>query len=372
MPINVQHEAGKFVMMAGRYDNGQINVLGSYAVNDDEINDVVERLNNPSLIPVSPSTEFLHTAFDFGGLVETGRMTNKTEANSPNGEYLKEARAMTLRTTDDGGAQLVASGLYSEVSVVVYARPVASAIELGASAQCLQLDARGRKSLELLLKDRSARCLGKIEPVTTPTRSDGTPAVSPLAWRLTNSALTAKNRKNGELKFYWNSMANRIYKPNHVIGFAPTAAALITRAALEAAYDNFLHQWKGKTDKKQLSRLITLTFNGQDVVLSSPAVPNHTIAVSPLEAGVTRVTFRPRDLHNLVEKLVKQPVESFEVAVDPNGLLQVKWADNHGAFEVYVPTCTAEGQLIARCVGQMRPTDPATETPVEAIAQVAA
>ena len=369
IPSAANHTQGDVVMMIGRYDQGQIKFVGEVALNDNELDVAVERLKNPVLSFVSPSTEFLHTLFDFGELIETGRKTDKTVDDAPHGDVLKSSKAATLRQVG-GRTEVVVSGVYADASIVVYGTPSDPTICLGAPQHYLRMEDGSRKALERMLRDRAARRLADIAPDYAPKQANGKPAVSPLAWNLTNSALVAAQRPNAVRPYFWNEMANRAVPPLDLDNFKPQFEVAISIRDLRDAYTRFLSKWQGKASGKELKKLVSLKFSNQSLTLKCPGEEDVSVGIVGQVAAFAEMQFRPRDLQRLVEKLIRQPVDEFKLAGDKTGLLGVSWSDAYADYAVYVPICSNDGRLVSRRVSQM--VDPATVNTQDDAAQTAA
>ena len=364
------HSQGDVVMMIGRYDQGQIKFVGEVALNDDELDATVERLKNPVLSPVSPSTEFLHTLFDFGELIETGRNTDKTVDDAPHSDFHKASKAATLRQVGSERTQVVVSGVYVDASIVVYGTPNDPTISLGAPQHYLRMDDKSRKALERMLRDRAARRLADIAPDYAPKLANDKPALSRIAWNLTNSALAAAQRPNAVRPYFWNDMANRSVTPLDLDNFKPQFEVAITIQDLRDAYTRFFIKWQDKAPGKDFKKLVSLNFNNQSLTLKCPGEEDVSVGIIGRVTAISEMQFRPRDLQRLVEKLIRQPVDEFKLAGDKTGLLGVSWSDAYADYEVYVPICGNDGRLISRRVAQM--VDPATVNTQDGSAQDAA
>ena len=333
------------VVLLGRYDGKTVEVVSDRKLADGELNDWIKRFSDDIVVKVDEKTEFVSRVLYLGGLVAEGAVTELTRHGTTSGERLKEERVVTLLPHAAGGVEMVVSARHTEASVVIKARVKAPRIDMGTVTEPIMLDAGKRATLDNLLRERGLRSLITIDPVND---HDG------IGWVAVNSALNVK--QGAETRVNWTPLADEEHKPLAVDGFNARFSVEVSRETLNQLYDVSLKEWEDVTEKqaKDKPKLVTLTFQGNSMVYNCDGQAAQMLSVNGKARNLSVLRFRPRDLVQLVAKLLKcKDVNLFSFFGDDAGMLQINWADDLGDYTVCQPTSGTDGRLVYRRIAPM-------------------
>lgn len=353
------------VLLLGRYGDGKLEVIADRVVGDMEIAQWVAEFRDDITLPVDPRTELVAQALDIGKLVAEGTVTEYTRHGTVVGEKLREERMVTLRRAANGRAELVVSACRTQASVVVTAVADTS-VDLVPPAQPMVLDAKARATLDACLLDGDARSLVKI------SLDDGLANGGDLIWTAVNTALQGHSDE-AETQVEWKALALLDHKPLQVDGFRPSFVTSVAAGNLRKLRDDVFgdekrdtgnkpeekeaepKEGKAKGKKANKAKLLRLTFDASS--LSLQVVGKTQQVTIPLERAVTRrveMHFRLRDVRDIVRKLTdRHMADAFQLAGDAKHMLSISWSDDHGTFNVHVPTADGEGRLIYTRLSEM-------------------
>lgn len=342
--MNVRNAPEGIVTLLARFKDGQVEVVGELPIGADQLGSMMAMFDDDELLPTNKRSEFVNSVLELGGLVPEGEKTTKTEDDLKAGAALKAERVLTLVPDDKAGVQLVMSARYADASVIVKAAPRKERVDLGFLKAPASLAVKDRTDLYKTIRNRDIRRLVDIEP-----QHGG----AEVQWVTVDRALDEKGRKNARRRFVFDELAAQTHKPLDVDGFKSQFKVMVALADLTRLYDNRLNMWAKNESGKKNQKLMTLTFNGRGMAYSVDGQDTMIVPITGSIAGTALLTFRPRDLHDLVAALKGQRADRFEVSGDTGGMLCVTWADELGDYAVYLPTATASGALNMKRVQPM-------------------
>lgn len=353
------------VLLLGRYGDGKLEVIADRVVADTEIARWVVEFRDDIALPVDPRTELVAQALDIGKLVAEGAVTEYTRHGTVVGDKLREERMVTLRRAANGRAELVVSACRTQASVIVTAVAGIN-VDLAPPARPMVLDAKARAALEARLLEGDARSLVDI------SIDDGLANGGELIWTAVNTALQGHSTE-AETQVEWKALALLDHKPLQVDGFRASFVTSVASSNLRKLRDDVFGDEKRDTGNKQEEeeaepkdgkakgkkankiKLVRLIFDGGS--LSLQVVGKAQQLTIPLERAVTRrveMQFRLRDVRDLVRKLTERHMaDAFQLAGDAKHMLSISWSDDHGTFNVHVPTADGEGRLIYTRLSEM-------------------
>jgi hypothetical protein len=345
--MDVQNAPEGIVTLLARFKDGKVEVVGELPIGKDKLGATVSMFNDEALLPTYDRSEFVSRVLALGELVKEGDKTSKTVDDLKAGDALKAERVLSLVPDANMGIQLVMSARYADASVIVKATPNKARVDLGSVTTTVNLGVASRKALSKAIAKREHRRLVDIKPQIDDAE---------VQWIAEDRALMAQDRNNARRRFMFEDMAAQTHKPLDVDGFRPQFRVTVNSAELKTLYDSRLKVWKDNVSGKKGQKVMTLTFSNGAM---AHTVDGQDALIVPCSgtAATVALTFRPRDLHDLVEALISQSAQVLDVSGDAGGMMRVGWADNLGAYEVFQPTATASGALNIKRVEQMRGGD---------------
>ncbi|GLI94390.1 hypothetical protein [Methylocystis echinoides] len=143
LDIEPRFELDGLVIMVARYDGGKAHVVAELPAGDGEFKRLISRYENPELLPVSDTTEFI------GRLMELGQLVSDGEGSGDKDSKEKTERVL-LSDGKNGKPELVISACNADAALIVKARPKTE-IDLGLTDEPLVMKERWRKPLERFL-----------------------------------------------------------------------------------------------------------------------------------------------------------------------------------------------------------------------------
>ena len=341
----LEREEG-FVVLLGRYDGSTLEVVGDRMLMDGELNTWFESFSDDIMLKVDDKTEFAARVLTLGSLVAEGAVTELTKHGTTSGERLKEERVVALLPHAAAGVEMVVSARHTEASVIIKARANAQRIDLGTVAEPILLDADKRATFDNLLRERGLRSLITIKSVHD---NDG------FGWVASNSA--GASSSTADTRVNWAPLAGEKHKPLNEDGFNARFSVQISSDTLGKLYEDSLKEWESVTEKKAKDKpkLVTLTFHGNSMVYNCDGQQAQMLTVNGKARNLTVLSFRPRDLVQLVVKLLDfKDVNQFTLQGDDAGMLQITWADELGDYTICQPTSGPDGRLVYRRIAPMQ------------------
>ena len=343
--MDVGHAPGGIVALLGRIVDGKVEVVGQLPVAEDEVDATVSKFCDPAVLPTDASADFIANVIDLGGLVATGGKTSKTTDGKKGGVALQAERALSALPFGKGGVQLVVSARYASASVIVKAVPTSKQVKLGSMASPMSLSSDGQTALAKAISSPEDR---RLVSVTSKAKSKA------LTWVATDRALAAKSCANAVKSFGFEDVAMQPEKPLDVDGFKPQASVVIAATELRALDEARLEKWRKDKAADKTKRPVKLTFANGKLTYDIEKDVAMSVKVKGSKSGTCALNFRPRDICDVVAKLLATGAASFEVEADTGGMLRFGWSDKLGQYEIYLPTVTADKTLNPKRVEQMR------------------
>lgn len=350
--MDVEGAPQGIVALLGRIVDGKVEVVGQLPVAEGEVDATVAKFCDAKALPTDASADFLAKVIDLGQLVAQGSKTAKTTDGKKGGVALKAERALTAVATDKGGLQLVVSARYASSSVIVKATPTAKLVKLGAVTTAVSLSPEQQAALAKSIISHEDRRLVALT---------AKPKAKVLTWVTTDRALAAKSRANAVKDYGFEEVANQPEKPLDVDGFKPEVSVTVSVNSLRELNEKRLAVWRKDNAADKTKRNMKLTFaKGQLTYVIDKDDPL-SIKTKGSMSGVHALNFRPRDICDVVAKLLATGAPSFDVHADASGMLRFGWSDKLGNYEVYLPTVTSDNTLNPKRVEQMRCAEAETE-----------
>lgn len=343
--FKTKHQQNGYVFLLGRPSANGVRVCGELAINDNEAEALLLKIDQDVIGSAEPTVEFMARTVSIAELVRDGRDSGITKDGTQAGEKYKVARTYSL-THFDGTQRMVVSARYAQASAVVHARPKAS-VHLGdvEPGQAALLNANASADITKLFGNAARRLLMSVNAV------QGDAAV-PVRW----TVCTDLGGATSETEFDWTSMYAEAYCPVDKRQFEAKCTVNLKPAHIRAIYEEYLHDWgKAKKDDKNVNKPLTVSFNGETFTVGHEVYGFKSFSVGDKLGSPVSLQMRPRDIVDLFKKLIEFDVQQCVVQGDPDGLLAVSWCDDVGDYTVYMPTVEKRGGLSDKCLGQMKP-----------------
>lgn len=350
--MDISHAPGGIVALLGRVVDGKVEVVGQLPVADDEVDATVSKFCDTDALPTDASADFVAKVIDLGELVAEGGKTVKTTDGKKGGVALKAERALSVMPAGKGGFQLMVSARYASSSIIVKAVATSEQVKLGQVASPVSLPSEDQVALAKLISAPEDRRLVKVSPKAKS---------KVLAWVATDSALAAKSRANAVSTFKFDDVAGQAEKPLDVDGFKPQASVIITAEGLRALDEARLTPWRENKAADKTKRHVKLTFGNGKLTYNIEKGEPLSMKVKGAMSGTCALNFRPRDICDVVAKLLATGAQSFNLQADTGGMLRFGWSDKFGSYEVYLPTVTNDKTLNPKRVDPMRCSEPQAE-----------
>jgi hypothetical protein len=342
-----------YVLLLGRSNGGQTDILGEIKATDNEINNAVMYVSDQLKDPATPHCEFLANAVRLGKIVGEGDSDGVTRDGTQGGEVLKSERTMVLRPEADGRAKFVISARNIDASPVIYGWP-SDWPELDEIKKDVMLPDRHRKQMERDLENRLRRRRIEFEAKFSPKRADGTPALSPLAFDVFYAALEEKKPKSARQQFFWNFIGNADRRPVDQEHFDHQFEDVLDQEDIAILLTGPFNQWSKEKGSNKNKAPVLFAYDGKK--LSVKVNGNDPIDfIRKVDLGAKyKMSFRAREFHRLLQALAAEDCQSFRMRGDEGGLLEISWTNSTGQWAVYMPTVNAKGDLETRRVSPMR------------------
>lgn len=358
IPLEARHDQDGFVIVLGRKAGSSVNLIGEVRMTESEMQSAISSIGAEIDIANSSSSEFVARVLDLGRIVSEGQDTRMSRDGTVTGEKVKVQRVFAYRPGDDNRPEFIVSARATDASPIVYAWPM-DAAGLGIPQKPMLLNTLNRKRIEHLVRDRNVRRHISIQADHAPKRADGKPAESPMAWISGNDVLLARSSQNAQQTFFWSDLSHADHKPLDLDNFQPQFRAAIDDVELDQLYMQRLKGWAESKSPNKQAMTATLKFDQGEVQVQIKDQEPLDLKLSNPAAGRFTMTFRVRELHDLVQALLKQRAATmFELAGDEGGLLEIMWSDGLGRYAVYLPTVTPDGRLQGRRMSPMRVSSP--------------
>lgn len=343
---------GLYTLIARKDANG-MTVISEFAVPTEEALRLCVQYNDNKLLPGDARAEFAATALLAGELIEEGKRTVK------GGESVVVCRALTLLAEPDASTMIV-SAANAEASVVVRATPKLAASTLFAEHGLWQMHQPDFKNLQERLSDAEERKMVTLEANEDEREIGEDLLLSKLAWITTNGPLKNKGDENGVATHAWLPMWSSNPAPLDVEGFAPAGTVTVTRDELHKLAKGKIGAWSiTKEDSKVVNKLknrVEMVVSKSTVTISTHAGDDKVVCNGQMK-GTAKLFFRPRMLSKLITKLAEMKVGDIKLSPDVRGALCVSFENDHGFYEVYMPSCNEDGHLLTTRFHKIRVAD---------------
>lgn len=358
IPVEARYDQDGFVVVLGRKAGSSINLIGEVQLTESEMQSAISSIGGDIDIPNASSSEFVARVLDLGRLVSEGQDTRMSRDGTQQGDKVKVQRVVAYRPGLDNQPEFVISARATDASAIVYAWPKDTA-ELGIPPKPLMLNTPNRKRMEMWVRDQNVRRHIAIQADQEPKRADGSPAESPMAWISGNAILLSRSSKNATQQFFWSDLSHADFKPLDLDNFQPQFNAAIDDVDLDRLFMDRLKAWGASKSPTKQAMIAILKFDADKLEILIKDHEPLDIKLAKPGTGRFTLTFRIRDLYDLVQSLLKQRASQFDLSGDEGGLLSVSWSDALGSYAVYLPTVGADGRLQSRRMSPMRVSSPA-------------
>lgn len=357
IPVEARYDQDGFVVVLGRKAGSSINLIGEVQLTESEMQSAISSIGGDIDIPNASSSEFVARVLELGRLVTEGQDTRMSRDGTSEGDKVKVQRVVAYRPGQNSQPEFVISARATDASAIVYAWPKDTA-ELGIPPKPLMLNNPNRKRMELWVRDQNVRRHIAIQADHEPKRADGSPAESPMAWISGNAILLSRSSKNATQQFFWSDLSHADFKPLDLDNFQPQFNAAIDDVDLDRLFMDRLKAWGASKSPTKQAMTANLKFDSDKLeILIKDHEPLDIKLAKPVTGRFT-LSFRIRDLYDLVQSLLKQWASQFDLSGDEGGLLSVSWSDALGSYAVYLPTVGADGRLQSRRMSPMRLNGP--------------
>ncbi|KPF90612.1 hypothetical protein IP81_14765 [Novosphingobium sp. AAP83] len=340
LAFKAKFEKDGYVFLVGRPNGDQVTVCGELALNDNEADDMLLKIDSTVIGKPSPMVDFVARAFSLGELVREGRDSNINDT-AGTGKKFKVARSFCL-VGQAGRTDLSISARYTEASAVIHAYPK-TGVTIGSvqQGQALMLKADAGLELGKQLRDPTKRVFLDLQAM----EDIGS---APVVWEATTKL--GDNAKT--LIFEWQSLFTEANRPVSVKdSYDPASTITLKQEHLRAIFSEYLCQWKRtKKDDSKVKKQLTLSFDGSTFTVGHEAFGHKNFVVDDKLNGSVSLQMRPRDIVDLFTKLIELDVDCCSMSADPTGLLAVTWDDEVGDYAVYLPAIHELDGLKDKCM----------------------
>jgi hypothetical protein len=347
------------VIMYGLHVNGTVSVIDEVPLESGEVDGMLRKLDNKTLLAVDDAAEFVSRVLSLGELVETGKKTKHRLHKLAAAQEIKVYSLFSM-IPDGADTKLMISGCMTNTSVVVHAKPVGNiAPNLVQTQDYLSMLKPSHKELATKLRDRTSRTFYTLSRDAVPVRNDGKPSGSQISWSLTNSALASKKRNTAERRMFWDYMAKGNYHPINVEPYTTQFTATMTQTELSPSLLDYLKQFKSLTSDKSQSNAMTLRFETDKLTIIYKGQDDRIVPINAALSQTFEIMLRPHDVYGIVSKLKQFEVPVVTLSGNINGVFKVSFSDGMGEFDIYIPTCDADQQLTPKFFEKLVPPMPA-------------
>lgn len=350
------------VIMYGRYDNGTVSIIDELPLENSEIDGMLRKLNNKTLLPVDDATEFVARALSLGELIDAGKKTKHRVNKIAGAKHVQEYSLLSM-VPDGGGSKLLISGCMTLASVVVHAKPSANIVQnLVQTQDYLYMRKPCRKTLTAKLHDRTERTLYSLSRDPAPVRNDGKASGSAMSWCLTNSALKDGGRDTADGRLFWGYMAKDNYHPLDIEpSYADQFSVTLTQSDVQKLFVEHLKQFKSVSPYKKGAQPMKLKFEAGKLTVIFKGQPDYVLPITASLDKAYELIMRPKDVCNLFAKLHQLGVSDVTLSGNISGVLKASFADQTGQYDVYLPICDDDLHLSPKSFAKINAPMPVNE-----------
>lgn len=193
VPLEARHDQEGLVIMIARYTGGNAEVVAELPAGEGEFKRLISRYENPTMLPVADTTEFISRLMEMGELVSEG------EGSAEDGG---KTQRLILTNMKDGQGELIISATNADSAAIVKVQPK-DGIDVGIGQEQLYLRPADRKKLELKVATYERRRLIDFTYDLQPKGKDGKSEVeAAMAWASCNGALRDAGRSSANDQYY--------------------------------------------------------------------------------------------------------------------------------------------------------------------------
>jgi len=351
--MDVKNAYGGFTMVLCRVTGAEIELIKDVGFKDDEWGRIFLRVEDDTLMPTIANTEFVASLLELSEIVEDGKETDQIIGGTESGQKIETKKVVTFRTNANNIPEVVISARHADSSVVIHATPK-DQHSLGTPKQTLFMFSDARKNLYQEIKSPEYRRFIDVQPTDEPLKADGTRASSPLGWVLGNKALIDANFPNAYQTYFWSDGSNSASRPLDIDNFSPMYRGKITAEDMALLFQLKLEEWGREVSPNKNTKIMNMSFGNDKMKFSAKGAEAYEIDLVDGKGSACTLSFRPRELHDLLEFVVTRSTGEFLLAADEGGLMEIGWIDPYGSYRVYLPTVTQDGKLHSRRVAPMK------------------
>jgi hypothetical protein len=345
------------VLLVARQTDINTEILGPAEVDPDVFNQVLRLAFRPSPMDGDHGLELLGRVAALGRLADgdKGMSGIPVVPGRPESRAMKSmTRIMTMRPLESGKPEIIVSTNRSDASIVVQAIPKNGAL---AAPKCaVYMLPNNRQTFESNLTDPTARPLFRMAFNDQPTQADGSPASSAYEMVVSNTVLQDDDGNAKFMKFYWNDLDNLGSKPPiRSSSFKPQFTTTISKADIHGALSDFLGKWADAKDRaKAKAEVIEIELSDGELTLSADEADDYTVLLTTPVTGSHSLRFRSKDIVNTFQQLALQEPNTFTLAGDDDGVLQITWDDDLANYDLSIPTTMDKGVLNPKMFDKLR------------------
>ena len=158
------------------------------------------------------------------------------------------------------------------------------------------------------------------------------------------------------MKFYWNDLEKLGSKPPiRTSTFKPQFTMAITKTDILGAVAAFLSKWAEAKDRaKAKADVIEIAFSEGQMTFSAGEADDYVVALPSPVTGSHSMRFRSKDIVSTFQQLALQEPDSFVLAGDDAGVLQITWDDELANYDLSIPTTMDKGVLNPKMFDKLR------------------
>lgn len=100
--------------------------------------------------------------------------------------------------------------------------------------------------------------------------------------------------------------------------------------------------------------MIEIEFSGTEMTFSADEADDYMVTLKTPVTGSHSLRFRSKDIVNTFQQLVLQEPDSFTLAGDDAGVLQITWDDDLANYDLSIPTTMDKGVLNPKMFDKLR------------------
>ena len=340
-----------YVLLLGRTNGADLDILGEADVGDNELKRMITRLGDDNMIGASPEMEFIGRVMDLGATIrekqEVPSMVDPTKK-------VTTERMVSLKSDENGAPQLVVSVNRADACAILHASPKVADILTMIKGDCV-LQGSVRRRIEREVSSRGRRRLLTVKVNTAPKTSADKDAESPLSWEFHNKALADKERSTANQTFFWTALNSVGAKPLDVDHFSPEFRGTLDQSDIVLLNTHLLSTWRASKSSTKNRDAFLIELKGQELTLTCGDADPLKLELKTRHVGKLVMRFRISDIDALINEIADQHCV-YELAGDTSGLLKISWTDDFGAYDYFIPTLGMDGRLMSRRVAPMRPS----------------